>query len=524
MAEVRPAAGIRFGTSAIPAAAQLAVVLMNLTAAVGFANPDVGHQRVGVASTGSPVSGLAAALVPGHGALWGSWVAPVNGQSEAQAVAAFESKVRRRLDIVHQYHAWDEVWPTGTEYGWAAGGRIIFGNVSARQRSGALLTWTQIASGSQDSIINGLAARLKAFGRPIFLSFDEEPEGRYHSSPTAYSLASFVGAYRHIHSLFAAHGATNVVWVWNVTGYSGDEPIYRFLYPGDSYVDWIGWDPYNWFNCSVNTTNVWQKFDTIVAPFYNWVSAGHLSAGAARKPYMLAEYGTVEHNAAPTKGQWFTSEVSSLPNRPKIKAVVYFNENKDCSWPVTSSSSSTAGFTAAGLSCYVNRAVPSAPKAVSAKAGDAAAVVSWTKAGSVCPVTTYTVIESPGGKRVSVSGGVLSATVGGLANRTAYTFELTATSVNGTSGVSVESVAVTPLGPPGSPSPVPSAQPSEKATPVGSQPTGQDVGALAAWLEANVYVIPIFLVVLLGAGFGAQFLTSRSRRKQRIKSSGDGSE
>jgi len=374
-----------------------------------------------------------------------------------------------------------------------------------------VLTWTQIANGSQDSTINALASRLKSFGRPIFLSFDEEPEGRYHSNPTAYTLASFVAAYRHIHSLFAAHGASNVVWVWNVTGYSGDESIYRPLYPGDSYVDWIGWDPYNWYNCSVNTTNVWQKFDTIVAPFYNWVSGGHLSTGA------LAEYGTVEHFASPTKGQWFTSEISSLPNRPKIKAVVYFNEYKDCNWPITTSSGSISGFAAAGLSCYVNRAAPSAPKTVSAKARNAAAVVSWTRAGSVCPVKTYTILASPGGKRISVAGGALSATVGGLANGTAYTFQLTATSVNGTSGVSRASVPVTPVGPQVSPSPSPSAQPSPspgEATPDPLKPAARDAGALAAWLQANAYVIPVALVVLLAAGFGAWLLASRSRHRR----------
>src|SRR6478609_9051518 len=89
------------------AAALLAAALMNLTAVTGLANPELGHPSTAAETAAAPVTAVTAALVPGHGALWGSWVAPVNGQSDAQAVAAFESKVKRRLDIVHQYHAFD---------------------------------------------------------------------------------------------------------------------------------------------------------------------------------------------------------------------------------------------------------------------------------------------------------------------------------------------------------------------------------------------------------------------------------
>ena len=66
------------------------------------------------------------------------------------------------------------------------------------------------------------------------------------------------------------------------------------------------------------------RFDQTVAGFYNWLAGGHLTAGSASKPYMLAEYGSVEGGAG-AKGQWFRGEGSTLPNRPRIKAVVYYN-------------------------------------------------------------------------------------------------------------------------------------------------------------------------------------------------------
>jgi hypothetical protein len=298
-------------------------------------------------------SNLGAVILPANSAMWGAWVAPVNGQTSAQAVAGLETLMGRPLDIVHQYEAFDDVWPTATQTSWANGGRIILANVSARQKSGSILTWTAVANGSQDSTIDALAGRLKTFGHQVYISFDEEPESRYHDNPATYTLASFVAAFKHLHDRMAADGVTNVSWVWNVTGYIGNASIFPSLYPGDSYVDWIAWDPYNWYNCSVNTTNKWESFDTVIQPFYDWIAGGHLSPGAATKPLMLAEYGTVEHSVTPTKGQWFTDAVSTLPSRPLLKAIVYYDENKDCNWPITTSASSITGFAAASLNCYV---------------------------------------------------------------------------------------------------------------------------------------------------------------------------
>jgi hypothetical protein len=460
---------------------------------------------------------VSVALVPRHGAMWGAWVKPIGGQSSASAVAAFEATINRRLDIVHQYHAWDETWPTSTEYSWAAGGRIILANASARKRSGTVLTWSQIASGAQDSVIDAMAARLKAFGRQIFFTFDQEPEGRLNSTFTA---ASYRAASQHMYKRFVADGVRNVVWVWNVSGSTSPSDLAEFkaLYPGDSYVDWVAWDPYNWNTC-IHPYG-WRSFDQTVAPFYNWLAAGHLSAGSAGKPYMLAEYGSVEHSGSPTKGQWFAGEGGTLPNRPRIKAVVYFNEYKDCNWPITTSSGAVAGFTSAGLTCWVNRSLPSAPTSVSATAGSGAAILKWAAAKSVCPIASYTISTSPGGKQMTVSGKVLAATMAGLASGTGYSFAIRATSVNGSSGWSGRSALVTPLAggqasPAATPSSPPSAEPTvAPPTPVGIEPAafrGADV--LTSWLEAHVIAIPVALLTLMAFGLGAQLFASRRRRR-----------
>ena len=465
----------------------------------------------GMAPAGATSPPIAAPLVPSYGAMWGAWAAP----GDTSAVAAFESTTGRRLDIVHQYYAFDTSWPNSADYGWAAGGRILFANISPRY-GGGVYTWSSIAAGSEDSILNGLAGRLRAYGRLLFVSFDQEPEGRLGGS--GFAAADYVNASRHIHNLFAADGVRNVVWVWNVSGATDatDLANFRALYPGDSYVDWIAWDPYNWNTCIHNYG--WQTFDQVVAPFYNWVAGGHLSAGSAAKPYMLAEYGSVEGSAG-AKGQWFLGESSSISGRPRIKAVVYFNESKDCNWPVTTSSSSVAGFRSAGLSCWFNRATPSAPTSVSATPANGAATVRWAAAASVCPITVYTIISSRG-KEITVSGSSLSVAFGGLANGSSYTFQVKATSVNGNSGWSAISAPVTPSGAP-PPTPVASPTARASASPTSTSPGGvektsaisPDQNGAGAWLESHVAALGLGLMVLVGLGLLAQLVTARRRNR-----------
>ena len=49
----------------------------------------------------------------------------------------------------------------------------------------------------------------------------------------------YVAAYRHIHDIFLAAGATNVIWAWcpNVTDIHGGNKNTMDYYPGDAYVE-----------------------------------------------------------------------------------------------------------------------------------------------------------------------------------------------------------------------------------------------------------------------------------------------
>jgi hypothetical protein len=68
-----------------------------------------------------PAPAVSDRLVPREGAWWGSYPGQAPGDVEAR-----EAVYDRRVDILHRYHDWDDVWPTSEEQAYAAGGRILF--------------------------------------------------------------------------------------------------------------------------------------------------------------------------------------------------------------------------------------------------------------------------------------------------------------------------------------------------------------------------------------------------------------
>ena len=80
-----------------------------------------------------------------------------------------------------------------------------------------------------------------------------------------------------------------------------------------------------------------------------------------------------------------------------------------------------------------------------AVAGDQDAVVSWSAApGNGYPVTSYTVVASPGGQSCTWTSGPLECTVTRLSNGTSYTFTVAATNAMGAGPAYLPTTPVTP--------------------------------------------------------------------------------
>lgn len=271
-------------------------------------------------SAGKSSSSTSDLLVPASGALLGQYY----GDGD---IAATKVKLGRTLPVHLTYWAWDDDWTSGDTKADIAAGRIPLVNWEP-----AGIDFSTIVDGSEDATIKARAAGAKALKVPFFLDFAAEMNGDEAWSGNDAKL--YVDAYRHIHDLFVAAGATNVVWAWcpNVVDTDGTNDATLSYYPGDSYVDWTGVDGYNW------GSGEWQTFREVFKDIYP------LLAGK-KKPILIGEMASSESGG--DKAAWINAIVPSLEHDfPLIKAVVWFDVKKERDWRISSSSATESAFRA----------------------------------------------------------------------------------------------------------------------------------------------------------------------------------
>ena len=165
-----------------------------------------------------------------------------------------------------------------------------------------------------------------------------------------------MAAYRHLHDRFRELGVDNVVWVWTVSGYLPNGGLFKRLYPGDDYVDWIGMDQYNYYLC--HKTTDWQSFADSQKPTYDWLRANV----SDRKPIMLSEFATApDPSRSQRAGQWYEQVPGVAKSAlPDAKALVMWDQSvpgKNCDLTVDSGSA-LAGYRRAGSDAYFRQPVP----------------------------------------------------------------------------------------------------------------------------------------------------------------------
>jgi hypothetical protein len=296
-----------------------------------------------------------AEFVPACGLWWGA-------SASKQAWPALEKETGRKLAIVHEYADWTTTFPTANERTAAAGGRIVFVDWSPATASGGVAaTWASIAKGTWDKQLRAEAKLVKAFGKPMMVTFQSEPE-LTRVRPYG-SAAQYVAAWRHIFDVFRFEGVKNVAWVWDVTGDVTDHgAAYPSWYPGDFFVNWIMWDPYNWYSC-IHKGGTWESFAQKVESMYSWLTSHSGKRGNGdylSKPWGIGETGTVEGKTATAKAKWFESSVSAIRSTfPRIRAVIWSDTDditagRSCNWSINSSKDSLAGFKSAGKQSYAS--------------------------------------------------------------------------------------------------------------------------------------------------------------------------
>lgn len=209
-------------------------------------------------------------------------------------------------------------------------------------------TLQDIINGTNDVYINNFAQEVKSFNKNIFIRFGHEMNGSWYTwsginnGGGINGPARYIAAFQHVHNIFSSIGANNVRWVWCPNANSVSNVLWNAAinyYPGNAYVDWIGVDGYNWGDTNNFNRQPWVSFDQIFGSIYNTLISGN------NKPVMIAEFACSSvSNTYPVdqkKAAWITSAFSTIKNNyPRIKAVVWFDFNKEMDWRVESGNNS----------------------------------------------------------------------------------------------------------------------------------------------------------------------------------------
>ncbi|MEI6033255.1 MAG: glycosyl hydrolase [Verrucomicrobiae bacterium] len=186
---------------------------------------------------------------------------------------------------------------------------------------------TEILAGKWDAYIDSWADSAKAFGKPFFVSFCNEMNGTWFPWSGCFYGAEnggndvFKRAWRYVVDRVRARGAQNIRWVFHVNAFPGINDEWNLMasyYPGGDYVDWLGLSVYG---MQFRGDGKWAFFrDLIDWPYQE------ITAIDPDKPVMLAEFGVGDFPKSGDKAKWIRDAFAMIPDRPRIKAAVFWHE------------------------------------------------------------------------------------------------------------------------------------------------------------------------------------------------------
>jgi hypothetical protein len=269
-------------------------------------------------------------LVPSEGAWVGGTYNDANSTTTQATTTAFESISGNDTDIFHFYKkdaSFTGVSTTERNLAIRSGKdrAMLYYTWKISTAAGA---WASVASGTWDSRIDTMCAGMKQWPYKFFLCFYHEPEDDVtgNGGSNFGTTTDFKNMWQHVVTRCRAQGLDNAVFLLNYMGYLNWKIEIPAMYPGDSYVDWIAWDPYpgggfNTLDDMLNdTTSGW-------AGFYNWATTAR-SGFNGLKPLMLGEWGLDATTASDSHWASFLNSIaaSAEADFPQVKAWLYWND------------------------------------------------------------------------------------------------------------------------------------------------------------------------------------------------------
>jgi hypothetical protein len=268
---------------------------------------------------------LSAKLVPSCGVMLGAYPTSFGGSTVDAAFHRFNKMSGTQLSVDHDYRT--------------PGQTLSPADVTLAETPGALLlvnwkpatNWS-LAGGGNASVnaqIDAMARSVKALGNhTIMMTVFHEAEisvtnGAIGCPSTVYkghsgTPAEYRAMWANVESRFAALGVTNVVWSMDYVGYDRWNCMIDDLWPGNSLVDWVLFDPYR-------TNN--RSYSVSAGAFYDTLTS--LSDGSHNylsKPWGLGELGDINDSDA-VQNTFYSTIIHSLKINefPKLKLICFYD-------------------------------------------------------------------------------------------------------------------------------------------------------------------------------------------------------
>ena len=196
---------------------------------------------------------------------------------------------------------------------------------------------SKIVNGDFDKELRQWAKDLKSCGIPVLIDFAGEPNGdwfpwsgilngagktdNYGDKKTPDGPELYRDAYRHIIDIFNTQNVTTVTWVFHVNAVGAPDTEWNDIknyYPGDDYIDWLGFSAYGpqrWGESYIRFVDI---MDTI---YYK------LSQLSDSKPIAVLEFGIADYLTNVNKALWIQSALYTVqqPEFNRIKAVGWWH-------------------------------------------------------------------------------------------------------------------------------------------------------------------------------------------------------
>jgi hypothetical protein len=142
---------------------------------------------------------------------------------------------------------------------------------------------------------------------------------------TAGTTNQYVAMWQNVRSIFDANGATNVIWCWVIENYAPLRYLLPGLWPGNSYVDWVGWDVYQDSASEDYISSQTDAYDYMVTNS----DSTHTYTG---KPWAWTEWGVGINGWFPTVSQQtntFNAVNAALNARqfPRVRYLACFDDD-----------------------------------------------------------------------------------------------------------------------------------------------------------------------------------------------------